>query len=248
VRQERVQVSSNKGKKPDVGWHTSGGRIRKTQSLQWAIHGPFLPWYKRVVCNVLFKKFDESNLDRATSLLSSNDSEGFFGRTAVLSEGKRLSGLDQTDMWRSMLLLSVCCYCGNEELTKKELSNILGISVTKVEEKSSAERARKRKQDHDRRCSPEGAARRKDAKFTKGERQGKEDPKMRHMSGKVSLKQSAKTSATKRQRAAKRTAKPCGSCGKKGHSVGDCPMPPEQKYGKGLGRLSKKDIPELLDW
>lgn len=192
----------------------------------------------KVLSKVLFERFDKSNLDRVATMACDNDCELFFGLTSKFSEGKRLC-LDHTDLWKSMLLLSLC-RSGAEEITSVQLSAKLGLDDTVVEAVARSVSKKKREADHKRLCGDEGKKRRKDAKYTKDIRRGKEDSKKRHKSGKVSLKESAKTTRKK--------IRPCKKCGQPGHTPKDCPMPNQDMYSKPKGRLAKRHKANLLDW
>jgi hypothetical protein len=146
-----------------------------------------------------------------------------------------------------MILLSLCC-CGHDELTKFEMSEKLNLSVSSVEARESEKKKRQRERDKDRLCSPEGARRRKNAKYMKGMKQQKEDPKLKHASGKVALTESARTASAAAKKKTKKSPKPCESCGYPGHTKSSCTLPPANKYGEGLGHVAKVHRPELLDW
>ena len=89
---------------------------------------------------ILDRRFNNKTIGKIARCESSNACEGFFGTVMQFLEGKRLN-LDQTDIWKVMLELAFCRYGdasdGNSNVgrTHTDLTSLLGLNVTSVEEK-----------------------------------------------------------------------------------------------------------------
>ena len=179
--------------------------------------------------------------------------------TTMFSEGKRLN-LDQTDIWKCMVELSVCITGeGNIERTHEELSQILSIPVTSIEEMFMERQMKERQRKYMQNNGAEGKLRRHKSSLVKARTMGKESAKKEcHRSSKVPMEESAKAQKPK-------PPKMCGNCKQQGHTARLCPMPKQKKRTnveildwddiemKLLSRCAKKprvgkERVDLLDW
>ncbi|KAK1733538.1 hypothetical protein QTG54_015826 [Skeletonema marinoi] len=173
----------------------------------------------KCACNKTFRLFD-----KIAEMGCSNDCEASFGELSKFSEGKRLN-LEHTDLWRSMIML-VVCRSRNIEKTHKELSELLGLEVTKIEEMRMTKKAKKRERNKNYSRSEAGKDARHTAKVTNAIRMGNEDNKKKHKSEKLSRTKSTKSKI-----------KHCTKCNQNGHTARECPV---------LKRKSRKK--QLMDW
>ena len=172
------------------------------------------------------KRFNDKNIDKLAKLLSSNPCEGFFGIGSKFTQGKRLN-LDQTDLWKSILLL-IFCRVGHIDDIHKELSNLLGLDITTAELQWLKNASVKREKVSSQAVSDEGKKRRHEAKCTLAVRTGKDSAKTEcHKTDKVDTTKSAKSKV-------KTTVKKCTKCGHEGHRTQECPMNKNDKKRKAL--------------
>lgn len=227
-------------KKECAGW--TDQQVKEEHAKGSRFKGRYMALSTRgtaVLQEIFLSRFKEGNVDRVAKLCSSNDCENFFGRVAKLSEGKRLN-LENSDLWKSMVLLAAAS-CGHEEATKFGIAEKLGLRPNSVQKKASAQIDKKRKRNHEESSSQKGKDRRKVAKMTQDVRRGKSDQKgKRHISGKVPLTDSAKTTA-KKEKAARRP-RPCPNCGDPAHTKSACTMPPMP------AKTAREFTPALVDW
>jgi hypothetical protein len=176
-----------------------------------------------VLEKIIIKRYNEKTIDKIAECGSSNKCEGFWSQLVKLSEGKRIAGCG-TDLWKSMLEL---CYCmnghnsGDVEKTRRDLSNLLNVYFTPIEERAAAITKCKRDKDRARHSSENGKRTRKRAKLTTAARTDKCPKSKRHKSGKVPIEKSCK----------KKTSS-CTKCGQFGHQSRICVVvrdPPKAK-------------------
>lgn len=206
----------------------------------------------QVLEQIISKRFNEKTIDKIAKCGSSNACEGFWGQLVKLSEGKRIQGCG-TDLWLSMVQL---CFCmngqDNVEKSRRELSRLMNVCFTDVEERACAKMKRKRERDYVRHNCDEGRKRRSLAKLTMAHRQGKDPHKSRHhKSERLPLTKSTKSKVDK-----------CTKCGHVGHKTRDCVVvraPKKQKkaafkWGGQVVSTEKyqprmnKYKPNLYDW
>ena len=90
---------------------------------------------QQVLMDLIFKQFNEDNIDIIAKCGCSNQCEAFWGQSIKYSEGKRILGY-QTDLWYTMLQL---CFCNSNgkyiERTRDELARLLNIEISVVEKR-----------------------------------------------------------------------------------------------------------------
>lgn len=160
---------------------------------------------------IILKRYNEKTIDKIAQLGSSNKCENFWSQLVKLSEGKRITGCG-TDLWYSMLQL---CYCmngrGRVEKTRKELSDVLNLAFTSIEERACELSLSIRDKNKKRLGGEVGKKNRLKRKLVAGNRANKDPKSKRHKSNKVPLEKSCK-----------KTTAICSKCGHPGHSTRNC--------------------------